>query len=118
MTVIHQTWNESTSRLYGSRVEPPFTLTFPTVNSARCQMRNSRIATPPQRIQCEENDERLFFFMTYFVVRARFERRQRRAAHVTWITRAPISTTRIAQRIPSWGISGSPMERRWAAYSL
>jgi hypothetical protein len=86
-----------------------------TVNCSRCQTRNRRIATPPQRIQCEENVEWLFFFITYFVVRARCLRPHSTKAQVTWITSETIKTARIAQRTPPWGISGSPMERRCAA---
>ena len=64
MSVIHHTSNVSTSRLYGSLVGPPVTLTLPMVKLIRCQMMNSSSARPPQRIIREENDEATFFFTT------------------------------------------------------
>src|SRR4051794_17580371 len=118
MIVIHHVSNVSTSRLYGSFVAPPLTLTFPIVKLSRCQIRNSRMATPPQRIQREENDEARFFFMTYFVVRAWPARRHSATADHTCTTSATISTARRIQRKPEYGRIGSPMVRRCSAYSL
>src|SRR3954452_21546458 len=103
MSVIHQVSNVSTSRLYGSLVAPPATLTLPKVKLTRCQMMKSRMVWPPQRIQREENDDARFLFTTYFWVRARLARRQSAAAAYTWTTRATSSVTRWIQRKPSYG---------------
>src|SRR6478735_183755 len=118
MTVIHQFWNVSTSRLYGSLVGPPEMLTLPIVKFSRCQTRNSRIVMPPQRIQREENDDARFFFITYLVVRALCARRHSVTAQYTWTTSATISTMRSSHSRFPCGSTGSPNVRRCAAYSL
>src|SRR4051794_31036542 len=118
MSVIHQVPNVSTTRLYGSFVAPPSTLTLGIVNSTRCQIRNSRIASPPQRIHREENDDAGFLFTTYLVVRAARARRHSAAAEYTCTTSATTSPTRMTQRKLPYGRNGSPMVRRCAAYSL
>src|SRR6476660_6978946 len=70
MRVSHHTSNESTSRLYGSLVAPPETLTLPTVNSSRCQTMKTSSVSPPQRMKREEKEDAAFFFTWYFTVRA------------------------------------------------
>src|SRR5690242_21012311 len=100
MTVSHHVENESTSRLYGSSVAPPVTLTLPIVKFSRCQTRNSRIVMPPQRMVREESDEARLRFTAYAVVRAACDRRQRITAQATCTTSAPSNATRLIQRNP------------------
>src|SRR6478672_2747126 len=118
MSVSHHTPNESTSRLYGSLVAPPATLTLPTVKFSRCQMMKSSSVRPPQRIIREENDEETFFFTWYFTVRARLLRFHSAAAQYTCTTSETSSTARITQSRPACGSIGSPMVRRCSAYVL
>src|SRR3954447_26081874 len=118
MNVIHQVPKVATRRSYGSFVAPPSMLTLGIVNSTRCQIRNSRIVSPPQRIQREENDDARFFLITYLLVRAPRARRHSAAAEYTCTPSATTSATRISHRKPACGRNGSPMVRRCSAYWL
>src|SRR6478752_9121942 len=100
MIVIHQVSKVSTSRLYGSFVSPPDTLTLPTVKLIRCQMMKSSSVRPPQRIVRDERLEALFFFTTYWVLRARLARFHRAAAEATCTTSATMRTVRMIHSAP------------------
>src|SRR3712207_706087 len=100
MSVIHQLSKVATRRSYGSFVAPPSMLTLGNVNWTRCQIRNSRIASPPQRIQREENDDARFFLITYLVVRAALARRHSATAEYTCATSATTRAIRISHSRP------------------